>query len=159
MKLLIVLLWLVAFPALAGTVYKTIDADGKTVYTDRMPEKGTKLTQTFTYEDLPSTPIPESVLRRQAELEKSIKTRLANQAANSGPQPTLFSAAWCGYCTQAKAYLAQKGIQYREYDIDTKEGMQAMASAGLGKGIPVLMRDGKTQRGFSRQGYDAFFAN
>ena len=67
----------------------------------------------------------------------------------------LFSAAWCGYCKKAKAYLAQKGISYREVDVETKDGILAYAQAGGKSGIPLLLANGQKVLGFSPAAYDA----
>jgi glutaredoxin len=71
----------------------------------------------------------------------------------------LYSAAWCGFCKRAKAYLAGKGITYQDFDIDTKDGMTAFAQAGGGKGVPLLLARGQRVQGFSPAAYDALFAN
>lgn len=67
-------------------------------------------------------------------------------------------ATWCGYCKAAKAYLAQKGIAYRELDVDTPVGKAAFAQIG-GRGVPVLLTNGQRLSGFSAQSYDAVFAS
>jgi glutaredoxin 3 len=36
----------------------------------------------------------------------------------AGPDVTIYSSAWCGYCMRAKALLDRKGVAYREIDID-----------------------------------------
>jgi len=72
----------------------------------------------------------------------------------------LYSAAWCGYCKKARAYLADKGIAYREIDIDTPDGLAAFARAGGGgKGVPLLLAGGRRVQGFSLAAYDKLFAD
>jgi len=140
----------------AGTVYKTIDANGKTVYSDQAPAKESKSNKTLNFADLPSSAVPESITRYRKELEKSMQARLA-APRHSSSQPILFSADWCGYCKKAKAYLAAKQINYQEYDIDTEAGKQAFVESVGGGGIPVLLRNGQKTQGFSAAAYDAVF--
>jgi glutaredoxin len=71
----------------------------------------------------------------------------------------IFTAVWCGYCTRAKSYLAEKKIPYQEYDIDTPNGMRAYVEAGGGRGVPVMLWNNQKVQGFSRPAYDALFKN
>ena len=142
----------------AGTVYKSVGADGKITYSDQPPSAG-KVEKTLNLANLPSTPLPDSVVRYRNELEKSMKSRLVE--ARKTPdmnQTSLLTAQWCGYCKQAKAYLSEKNIAYTEYDIDTPEGMKAMVEAGGGGGVPVLLWHGQKIKGFSRAAYDSVFS-
>lgn len=146
-----------AFAAHAGTLYKSVGPDGRIIYSDQ-PPADSKVEKTIAFTNLPATPLPAAVLRYREELQKGVQKRLADPGnkADSG-QTVLFSAEWCGYCRKAKAYLAEKRIPYREYDVDTQEGMRALAALGEGKGIPVLVRNGRKTQGFSREAYDAVF--
>ncbi len=142
-----------ATPARGETLYKTIGADGRVEYTDRPPAQG-KAVKTLNFADLPATPLPESVLRYREELQKSLKDRLANAGKRSG-EPQLFTAVWCGYCRKAKSYLAQRGVAFREHDIDTPDGQLAFAQAGNASGIPLLLLGEQRVQGFSAAAYDA----
>lgn len=142
-------------PADAETLYKTIGPDGRIEYTDRPPADG-KAAKTLNFADLPATPLPESVLRYREQLQKSMHKRLAN-AGKSAAEPQLFTAVWCGYCRKAKAYLAERGLAYREHDIDTADGQLAFAQAGSASGIPLLLVGEQRVQGFSVSAYDAVF--
>jgi glutaredoxin len=160
MRLLFVVLAVLLLPALTygGTMYKSVGADGKILYSDQPPTVG-KVQKTISYVNLPATPLPESVRRYRDALEKSTKTRLSeSQKSPEGTQATILTAQWCAYCQQAKAYLAEKKIAYKEYDIDTQEGMQALVEFGGGSGIPVLLWHGQKIKGFSAAAYDAVFS-
>jgi|SRR5882672_5185493 len=139
----------------ADTVYKSVGPDGKTIYSQDPPSGG-QAAKKLSFTNLPSTPMPDSVLRYRDELEKSMKKRLADGAKpREFVFPTLFTAQWCGYCRQAKAYLAEKKVRYQEYDIDTADGMRAYVDSGSGRGVPVLLWKGQKVHGFSRAAYDA----
>ena len=156
-KLLVLALFTLSALAQAGTVYKSVGLDGKTVYSDQPPNSG-KVEKTLNFANLPSTPLPESVARYRDELEKSMKARLAEtQKPRNTSQPVLFVAEWCCYCRQAKRYLNEKKIAYLEYDIDTPDGMRAMVESGGGQGVPVLLWQGQKISGFSPAAYDAVF--
>lgn len=140
-------------PANAETLYKSVGPDGRVEYTDRPPADG-KAAKTLNFADLPATPLPESVLRYREQLQKSMQNRLANAGKPDGGAQ-LFTAVWCGYCRKAKAYLAERGIAYREHEIDTPDGQIAFARAGNASGIPLLLVGEQRVQGFSAAAYDA----
>ena len=35
----------------------------------------------------------------------------------SDPLVEIYTSAWCGFCTRAKALLDRKGVAYHEYDV------------------------------------------
>jgi glutaredoxin len=147
---------LIPSAALADTLYKSIDPDGKVIYSDRPPTDA-KVQKTLTFSNLPASPLPESVIRYRQELQKSVQNRLSSPSLRSSADIQLFTAVWCGFCKKAKAYLAGKNIRYQEYDIDTPDGKLAFAQAGTGSGIPLLLWKGKQMQGFSKAGYDSLF--
>ena len=157
-SLLILALFFLPTLSHAETMYKSVGADGKILYSDQPPTGG-KVEKTLNYVNLPATPLPESVIRYRDELEKSMKARLSEtRKSPDTKQATILTAQWCGYCRQAKAYLAEKKIAYKEYDIDTQEGMRAMVEFGGGSGVPVLLWHGQKIKGFSAAAYDALFS-
>ncbi len=141
----------VVAPAQAQTLYKSIGPDGKIVYSDRPPASG-KVEKTLKVQDLPNTALPQETLAELAALRKNFKP---GAVPISGV--VLFSASWCGYCRQAKAFLAQRGISYQEKDIDTPDGKLAYVQAGGGGGVPLLVANGTVTRGFSAQTYESLF--
>lgn len=143
-------------PCLAGSAYKSVDADGRVSYSEQPPTDG-KVHQTINFTAFPSSPLSESVLRFREEMRQRAGTRAAKPSLAPSDTPLLFTAQWCGYCKKAKAYMAEKGIAYQEYDIDTELGMQTFEESGSSGGIPVLIWRQQKIQGFSLAGYDALF--
>ena len=136
----------------AQTVYRSIGPDGKVVYSDRPPSEG-QVTKTMKFQNLPSSALPAATLSYVEQLR-------LKQAAPGAIQGTiLYSAAWCGYCKQAKSYLARKGIRYEERDIDTPSGRASYAQAGGRRGVPLLLAKGQRVEGFSSEAYDSVFGS
>jgi glutaredoxin len=155
---------LLLLAALAGavaaqTVYKSVGADGRVVYSDRPPAGG-RLEKTLTFENLPSSALPASASSYVEQL-KRMHARDAAQAAAAPAQAgvVLYTASWCGYCRKARAWLGAKGIAYRDVDVETPDGIAAFASVGGGSGVPVIVADGRRLAGFSAPAYDALFAS
>jgi glutaredoxin len=144
----------------AQTLYKSVGPDGTVVYSDRPPTSGT-MEKTMEVRDLPNTAIPSKTLLELERLRNAAKSAPAQAQSQMPAYSTgvlLFSASWCGYCRQAKAYLAQRGVAYREFDIDTPDGRIAFVRFGGGGGVPLLISNGKKLRGYSRSGYEAVLA-
>lgn len=141
----------------AQSLYKSVGRDGRIVYSDRPPTDG-RIEKTMTFENLPSSTLPASTAANVEQLRRSGVSSSSDLVAPSNAV-VLYSAAWCGYCKKAKAYLAGKGIAYQEIDIDTTDGRAAFAKVSAGRGIPLLLADGQRVQGFSASAYDAIFAN
>ncbi len=145
---------LAAVTAGAQTVYKSIGPDGRTVYSDQPPTTG-KLQKTMKFE-LAASALPASAASYMEQFRKTHPSA-APQAGGKGV--TLYSAVWCGYCRQAKGWLAAHGVAYTDIDVDAPGGTAALAQvAGAGTGIPVLVVDGRPLNGFSADAYDSAFA-
>lgn len=151
-SLLFVLSLALCCAAAAQQVYKVVGPDGKVTYSQTPPPPGSKLEKTLEFQELPSTPMPDYVLKFRQELEKSIDAKQKAQA--EAPQALrLFTAKWCGYCRQAKGWLSQRGMAFQEVDIETPGGMAEFARTGGRRSVPLLIGPGLRLQGFSADGY------
>jgi glutaredoxin len=143
--------------ASAQTVYKSVGADGKVVYSDKPPAEG-RLEKTMTFESLPSSALPASASSYVEQLRR-MHARDAAQPAAALPQQgvVLYTASWCGWCKKARGWLGAQGISYRDIDVESPEGLAEFARVG-GGGVPVIVADGRRVAGFSSAAYAALFA-
>lgn len=150
----------------AQNLYKSVGPDGVVVYSDQ-PPTDSKNVKAMNFEDLPITVLPTfnlpstppTVIERIRKLWDSLAAKVSfTTKAPSKAGVVLYTASWCGYCKQAKAYLEGKGIKYQEIDIDTKDGKVAFAQAGGGKGVPLIVAAGQNVHGYTPAAYDALFA-
>lgn len=88
---------------------------------------------------------------------KSIKNAPAGNPSEFTEEVTLYATSWCGYCKKARAYMAQNGITYREYDIEKDRFANARYRRLGGRGIPFLVKGDDIVRGFNTASYDRFF--
>lgn len=139
----------VPLAANAQTLYKSVGTDGRVVYSDKPPTTGA-VEKTMKLENLPVSVVPG------AGPAPKTATPDTPQVATPRGDVVLYMATWCGYCKAAKAYLASKGIAYRELDIDTPSGKAAFSQLGA-RGVPVLLTNGQKIAGFTPQAYDAVF--
>ena len=67
----------------------------------------------------------------------------------------VYSTPTCGYCVQAKRFLSDKGVQFREYDVSRDQAAAAEMMALTGQmGVPVITVDGQVVIGFDRARLD-----
>lgn len=145
-RTLLTILVLATMPMAAGaqTLYKSVGADGRVVYSDKPPVAGA-VEKTMKLENLPVSVVPGASPAPQAAAAPD-----APPAAAPRGDVVLYMATWCGYCK------AGKGITYRELDIDTPSGKAAFKQLGA-RGVPVLLTNGQKIAGFTPQVYDAVF--
>lgn len=68
----------------------------------------------------------------------------------------IYTTAWCPSCKKAKRWLAERGIAYKEYDVERDhEAALRMNKLGGGGGVPFAVINGKTILGFDADGYQA----
>ena len=135
------------------TLYKSVRPDGRIVYGDRPPVDG-RSAQTMKFENLPSSPLSPATLAYLEQLKTSGGTA---QTLPNG-ELVLFTTSWCAYCKKAKAYLASKGVSYKEVDIESNAGAASYAQAGGQRGVPLLFKNGQRVLGFSTGAYDALLS-
>ena len=134
----------------AQTLYKSVGPDGKITYSDKPPISG-NVEKKLTFRNLPSTKLPASASGKTAQADNKKATNKTQ--ANVGAV-TLYTASWCGYCRQAKAYLASQRINYREVDIESESGMVEFSQAGGSGAVPLLIAGKESLQGFSPEAYD-----
>lgn len=129
-----------------GEIYEWVDANGKKHYTDRptraaLEGQGQSLeavsVKTNTYEGV-------EVSETEAPKAKHVE---------------LYATAWCGYCRKARQYFAREGIAYTEYDIEKDAAANARHKAMGGRGVPVILVDGRKMNGFSEAGFARLYAS
>jgi glutaredoxin 3 len=61
------------------------------------------------------------------------------------PEVEIYTRAWCGFCTRAKALLDSRKIPYREIDItgDRRAGAAMAARASGRSTVPQIFIDGE----------------
>ncbi|MEW6132608.1 MAG: glutaredoxin family protein [Pseudomonadota bacterium] len=141
MKLAPLALLLLSVPAMAGTLYRWTDADGKVHYTDQPPPPTARNATRKTFSSGTSVP-PVSTEMQQAALKNPV---------------TLYATATCGeYCERAKAHLARRGIPYAGKDPSTSvDANEELRKGGGQPRVPTLMIGSEKLEGYSEAAWDA----
>jgi len=138
----LLLLALLALPvAAAADIYRWTDPQGKVHYSDSPP--------------------PEAKAKQIKIKVNSIEGPAVVSTVKDAPAATtkdkvrIFTAAWCGYCKKAKAYLGSRGVPFQEVDVEaTEQGRREFAQLG-GRGVPVILIGSQRMDGFGARGLDA----
>lgn len=140
MKPALLILILLAMPAMAAGVYRWTDAQGNVHYSDQPPPAGAARSAT----------------------QKNIKTgsdgaaRQRQEAASRAPL-TLYTTATCGvHCERAKAHLARRGLSYASKDPATSVDANEELRKGGGQArVPTLMIGNEKLEGYDEAAWDA----
>ncbi|MBC8590225.1 glutaredoxin family protein [Wansuia hejianensis] len=66
----------------------------------------------------------------------------------------VYTSNTCPYCTLAKNYLDEKGVEYTEKNVQTDSGARQELMAMGHMGVPVLVIDGEEIVGFDKDKID-----
>jgi glutaredoxin len=145
-----ILLPLITFLILAvagtseGQVYKWTDKDAKVHYGDR-PPADSKTEQ---------VKVPVQSFGGPAEVDyvSILRRPIKSDARQTRADVIIYSAAWCGPCKRAKAWMASQNIPFADYDVETSEqGKKDFAAMG-GRGVPMILVGEQRMTGFSAGG-------
>lgn len=143
MRFVLATLLLALAASAAGQVYTWKDKDGKVHYGDRPPaDAKTEEVKIRSY-DTPSPP---------QDWSKVLRAKAPTAAASQGV--TMYMAEWCGVCRRARAYFTANQIAYTEIDIEKSDAGRREFDALGGRGVPLIVADGRVMRGFSPEGFE-----
>jgi glutaredoxin 3 len=68
---------------------------------------------------------------------------------------TVYTTTTCPYCTMAKKYLKEKGVEFQEMNVENdSQAAEEMIEKSGQMGVPVLDMNGKIIVGFDRASID-----
>lgn len=63
---------------------------------------------------------------------------------------TIYTTAYCGFCTRAKRLLSQKNVRYNEINVEERPDLRAwLVKASGQRTVPQVFINGKSVGGFS----------
>lgn len=132
-----VVLWVCALLAQAE-VYKWVDANGQTHFSDQPPA-----------DETPAETLKLDTINSIPGVEVSEWPAATADSAASTQRVVMYSTQWCGYCKKAAAFFRANGIPFTEYDVETSARGQKDYAALGGGGVPIILVGSKRMRGFS----------
>lgn len=130
--------------ALSGQaeVYKWVDSEGKTHFTDAKPGD-TAAAQKFDL--IKETPAPPQQVQSSTQPQQTV----------APPQVDLYVTSWCPYCKKAIAFLESNNIAFNVYDIeqDIVAAERKKSLAPGFSGVPLAVINGVQLKGFDTENY------
>ena len=75
-------------------------------------------------------------------------SQMVSQQIRSNARVVLYATDWCGYCKATRRFLDEKGVPFREFDIEKDAEARKAYEALGGRGIPILDVNGTLIRGY-----------
>ncbi len=113
-------------------IYKWVDEQGKIHFTDNPPK---------------NKQAEEVKLKINTYSSVEIKP-LIERLAKPG-KVVMYSAEWCGICTQAKQYFRKNNIKYISYDVEKSRTGKMDFKLLRGKSVPIIIVGNKRMNGFT----------
>ena len=141
MKVLLLVSLLLTCLVCQAEIYKWVDENGRTHYSDSKPETETAETVDVKVNTYTNVTIDDSVFYRE-----EAPTRVV-----------MYSTSWCGYCKKARRYFQKNNIPFTEYDIEKNNAARKRYDKLGGKGVPVILAGNKRMNGFSESGFEKIY--
>jgi len=157
--LMISLLTLFLFDTATAKIYKWIDENGRTQYSDNPPqdiESSKKIKEIPTYNTRSESSINYDDKTRDgggSSHGKGINQEESQQ--RRAHEVELYVTSWCKYCKKARKFFESRGIPITEYDIE-KDSEAALRKQNLDsrRGVPFAVINGHRIHGYIPSAYE-----
>lgn len=161
--ILVILTPLLIFGISAAEIYKWVDENGTTHYSN-VATADTPLTvdtENETVRPDKAAPSDGHQVPQQAgtdTLDPGFFDFLDDSPQQSvtarAPTVEIYETKWCGYCKLAKRFFRSKGIEFIAYDIEKDpRAARRMMTMTNQRGVPFVVINGKGIQGYSEQAY------
>ncbi len=130
-----------ALPALAGDpIHRWTDAQGRVHFGDRPPADA-----------------QSEVVEVRPNVYEAPSLGTVDAALDTGRSVVLYSAEWCGHCKRARAYFKERGIAFKEYDVETNARGRRDYKRMQANGVPVILVGRQRLNGFSPAAFERLY--
>jgi glutaredoxin len=160
-RLLLALVILMASPAISvGDIYKWVDENGVTHYTDTAPSDESEWEQDGTSsnvgQDNSNSPLRNYDPEVVSEILNEIKDddEPAEEETKRELVVELYVTSVCQYCQKAKAFFNSRGITFIEYNIEEdRKAAERLISLTESNTVPFAVINGHHVKGYSAAAY------
>lgn len=139
---------LVLSGAVSADIYRWVDQQGRSHFSDRPPNTVQSEPVTVKINTYSSPSYSPDILSFDDEQKPF---------PQSSHKVTIYSTSWCGVCQKAKAYFKSHYISYTEYDVETTARGKADFQQMQGKGVPIILVGNRRLNGFTPQLFENLY--
>jgi len=167
----VIFIYILALGISSAEIYKWVDENGVTHYSDSPTQDTLEPTATEEDEIQSADPAPANTPPLPDETQKGalnsdifdILDETQDQeeevAANT-PNVEIYETSWCGYCKKAKDFFRSRGIDFVTYDIEQdQEAARRMRSLTNRRAVPYVVINGQGIQGYSVAAYEQALQN
>ena len=155
----------------SAEIYKWVDENGITHYSDSPTENIPEATETENDEIQSAEPAPANAPSLPEETQKGTldsdffdvldETQdQEEEVASNTPTVEIYETSWCGYCKKAKDFFRSRGIDFVTYDIERDpEAARRMRSLTSRRAVPYVVINGEGIQGYSVVAYEQALRN
>ena len=148
---MLVLFYLLTSSLALAEVYKWVDEEGRTHFSDAPPAED-KNTAVESVEVRVNT-------FKHVSIEDIFPGLLdPGEGTLQPPRVVMYSTEWCGVCKKAKRYFRKNGIPFKEYDIERNRRAERRFKKLGGNGVPLIRIGKKKMSGFSLSSFNSIYA-
>lgn len=139
-KLLLTIISLLFIETCFAEIYKWTDSNGVVHFGEQAPSEGQ------------SEKITVDVVQYSSADQNKVS---GDESVTKQKKIIMYGTKWCGYCKKARAYFNKKGIEFIDYDVESRPSKKREYKRLGGTGYPLILigKDEKMQ-GFSISGFE-----
>jgi len=147
----VILILILTLGISSAEIYKWVDENGVTHYSDSPTQSIPEPTETENDEiqspepaPAENPPLPDVSLDETQEDVVTVNT----------PTVEIYETSWCGYCKKAKNFFRSRGIDFVVYDIEKdQQAARRMMTMTNMRAVPYVVINGQGIQGYSEQAY------
>ena len=162
--LLIICILAAAYGVSTAEIFKWVDENGVTHYSDSPTHRLSEAKESETEEiesaqPAPSGSPPPASVSRSGDLAPDFfdildENRKEEAVAVQTPKVEIYETDWCGYCKKAKKFFRSRGIDVTVYNIEKDpRAARRMRSMTKRRAVPYVVIDGQGIQGYSEELY------
>lgn len=166
---LVILIHIFALGVSSAEIYKWVDENGVTHYSDSPTEDIPAPAATENDEVQSAAPVPVATppvpdKNEEGALDPDffdiLNETQDDEVAVNAPNVEIYETSWCVYCKKAKAFFRSKGIDFVTYDIEKDtQAARRMRSFTNRMAVPFVVINGQGISGYSVAAYEQALQN